>query len=332
MSERRRTTTGERIRVGVVGVGQMGQHHVRIYTEHPGVELVGVTDADHERAVEVAAEHGTRALDQAALLDRVDAVSIVVPTPAHAPVARTAIDAGVGVLIEKPLVDDLAAGRDLVERASAAGVTLQVGHVERFNPAVEALDDVLADLEVIAIDARRLGPPVDRAVTDSVAVDLMIHDIDVLLSLLDGEIEGLTAVGACDNRHVTATLQFDDGVVASLTASRVTQRKVRELVITAEDCWIVLDYIDQSVRIHRRSLPSYVQTDGSLRYRHESVVEQPTIDNGEPLKRELSAFVEAVRTGAPPAVTGEDGLRALELATRIDELAAGRLPVEVAPE
>jgi len=150
----------------------------------------------------------------------------------------------------------------------------------------------------------------------------MIHDADVLLSLVDAPVADVYAAETAGDQYVAATVEFETGVVATLTASRVTQQKVRTLSITAESCRVTVDYIDQSVRINRHSLPEYVETDGEVRYRHENVVEQPTVENGEPLKKELTAFVEAVRTGAEPVVTAADGVRALELVQRVEAVAA----------
>ena len=319
----------ERVRAGVVGVGSMGQNHVRVLRELPEANLVGVADADEELAEDVAEKYGVPALDTDTLFARVDAVVVAVPTPFHADLTERAIDAGVNVLVEKPFVADASEGRRLIERADDAGVALQVGHVERFNPGVETLQDVIGDRDLIAVDARRVGPPPDREIEDSAVLDLMIHDIDVLLSVVDSEVETVSAVGARDNRHVTATFGFADGTMASLTASRVTQQKVRELSVTADDCRINVDYTSQHVEIHRHSVPEYVETNGDVRYRQESVVEHPTVQTSEPLKRELSSFLHAARTGSTPEVTGEDGLRVLELANRVDELAAASHEQEV---
>lgn len=311
-------------RAGVYGVGRMGSHHARVYDELPSVDLVGVYDDDHDRAVEVGRRHDVPALDHDALLDEVDVCSVAVPTRFHHEIAARALDHDVHVLVEKPFVETQEQGRDLVERARERDLTLQVGHVERFNPAVLTLADVVQDLDVIAVDAARLGPPVGRDVDRSVALDLMIHDVDVLLGVVtDGEVTSLQAAGAADNRFVSATLGFDSGIVATLQASRVTQEKVRTLSITAHECKVNVDYIDQSVRIHRHSLPDYVEADPGVRYRHESIIEQPTVANGEPLRKELSSFVESVREGTTPVVTAEDGLRALDVVQRIDALAAG---------
>lgn len=310
---------------GVVGVGSMGRHHARVYHELPEVDLGGVYDVDRERAESVAADYDTTAYDLQTLLDAVDLVSIVVPTEYHADLARTAIESGTDLLVEKPIVNDVDAGRALVRFAREQDVTLQVGHVERFNPAVRALPDVLADREVIAVEARRLGPPFDgdRGVTSGVVYDLMIHDLDVVRSVLDVRAQDVDARAGAGGEYVTATVQYDDGIVGTFTASRVTQKKVRELSITTEDAVVTVDYMEQSVKINRRSLPEYVETDGDLRYRRENVVERPTVENGEPLKRELSGFVDAVRDGGEPVVSGEEGLAVLRTVERIAG-AAGR--------
>ncbi|MFO7834805.1 MAG: Gfo/Idh/MocA family oxidoreductase, partial [Halohasta sp.] len=308
--------------VGVIGVGSMGQHHARVYQELPSAELVGVADVDAEAATETASQYGTEPTSVESLLSTAAAVSIAVPTSYHYDTAMDAIESGVGVLIEKPIAEEPAQGRELLVAAEEAGVTLQVGHIERFNPAVRTLETVAGDLDVIAVDSQRLGPPAGREIADSVATDLMIHDADVLLSLVDAPVADVYAAETAGDQYVAATVEFETGVVATLTASRVTQQKVRTLSITAESCRVTVDYIDQSVRINRHSLPEYVETDGEVRYRHENVVERPTVENGEPLKKELTAFVEAVRTGSEPIVTAADGVRALELVQRVEAVAA----------
>jgi predicted dehydrogenase len=311
-----------RLRAGVIGVGSMGQHHARVYNDLPGAELLGVSDADAERAETVAARQGVAAYRRDGLLDAVDLVSIAVPTEFHYETARACIERGVHVLVEKPFVAEPEQGERLIELANERGVLIQVGHVERFNPAVAAVREVLADSEVIALDARRLGPSLDRNIADSAAFDLMIHDIDVVLSLVDGDLSTVNALGTRENRYIDAQLSFENGVVASLTASRVTQEKVRELSITAAECWITLDYLSQSVELHRHSLPEYIEQNGGVHYRHEGIVERPMVASGEPLGRELEAFVEAVRDGTQPEVSAADGLAALRVARRIDDLAA----------
>ena len=318
----------EPIRAGVVGVGSMGQNHARVYAELPGVELVGVADVDAERASEVAASHDTAALAKGELLDRAEAVSIAVPTAHHANLARECIEAGVDVLVEKPFVSEPSEGRALERLADEQGVIVQVGHVERFNPAVRAVVEILDEQEIIAVDAQRLGSPRERTIADNAVMDLMIHDVDVLLSLIDEEVTTVNALGAENNRYIDAQLRFEGGVVASLTASRVTQKKVRQLSITTRECWISVDYIDRSVEIHRHSLPEYVERKSGMHYRHEGVVERPMVDSGEPLKEELASFVDCVRERKAPLVTAADGLRALSVARKIDRLADERMEAE----
>ncbi|WP_418280292.1 Gfo/Idh/MocA family oxidoreductase [Halorubrum sp. DTA98] len=305
--------------VGVLGVGSMGRHHARVYAESADADLVGVSDVDEESAADVAAAYGTRAMSTEELLDAVEAVSVAVPSRYHLPVALEALEAGVHALVEKPLATTTADAEELVAAANAAGVVLQVGHIERFNPAVRTLSEFVDDLDLIAVDARRLGPPVDggRDVGDGVVLDLMIHDIDVIRSLVGSPVVDVSAAGSPDDQYVAATLGFENDVVGSLTASRVTQRKVRELTLTARDCQVTVDYIDRSIRIHRRTRPEFLVSDGDLRYRSEQVVERPTVDNGEPLKKELGAFLDAVRNGTDPVVSGRDGVKALALAHRV---------------
>jgi predicted dehydrogenase len=317
--------TDDTVRAGVIGVGSMGQHHARVYNELPETTLVGVSDTDLKRATEIATEHGVTPMSREELLAVADVVSIAVPTRFHADIVQECIDASVDVLVEKPFVNDHARGHELARDARAAGVTLQVGHIERFNPAIQILADIVPDLDIVSIDIDRLGPPLDRENEDNVIMDLMIHDVDILLSLVDDTIVSLSAI-ARDDRHATAQFEFEGGTVSTITASRLTQEKIRKLSITAESCRVNVDMISQTVEIHRRSLPEYIESDGDIRYRHESVVERPMIKNGEPLKAELSSFVDAVRNGTEPVVTAEDALDVLEIIERIEGLALSPVP------
>jgi predicted dehydrogenase len=320
-------STNRDVSAGVIGVGSMGRHHARVYSELADVELVGVFDVDPERAGTVAAEYRTKSMGKTELLETVDVASVAVPTHHHYEIARECIDHGVDVLVEKPFMERPERGRELVSSANNAGVTVQVGHIERFNPAVRALEDVIDDLDIIAIEAERLGPPPDRNIDDSAVLDLMIHDIDLLLWLVDDDIATVTAVGSSNERYATANVQFEGGVVGRLTASRVTQRRTRKLVITAASRVVVVDYTDQSIQIHRHSLPDYVEEDGDVSYRHESVIERPIVDNREPLKAELESFVERATSNEEPVVSGEDGLRALEVALLVEDLVRDDPPV-----
>ena len=312
----------DQVKAGVVGVGSMGRNHARVYHELPGVDLVGVADADAYQAREVARSYDTDPMDAETLYEKAEMVSIAVPTRFHYEFARQAIENEVHVLVEKPFVERPEHGRILTERAKDLGVTLQVGHIERFNPAIRALADFVGDLDVIALDAMRLGPPIDRDIEVSPVLDLMIHDIDILHSIVDADVTGVSATRSKNNPYVTATIEFENDVLGTLTASRVTQRKVRTLSVTAHEAQVSVDYIDQSVEIHRQSVPEYVEQDGDLRFRRQNIVERPTVKNGEPLKAELESFVESAVSGSEPVVTGEDGLDALRIARQITDKAA----------
>ena len=319
----------EPLQTGVIGAGKMGKHHVRVYNEIAEGELVGVADTDIARATEIAHRFETDVYTTAELLERADAVSVAVPTAAHYDIALKCIEAGTDLLLEKPFVETTEQGRDLIARADAAGVTLQVGHIERFNPVTETLRDIVPGLELISVSTDRLGPSPNRPVPDSAVMDLMIHDIDVITSLIDSPITEIDASGNTDGHHATATLEFANDVVGSLTASRVTQRKVRRLTVTARSCYVTVDYLDQSIQIHRQSSPEYVTDNGDLSYRHESIVEIPAVENVEPLKNELRSFLRAARSGEEPRVTGEDGIQSLKLSKRIHETAFGRKDTKV---
>lgn len=303
----------------------MGANHARIYHELPSVELVAVFDENCDLASEMAERFATTVLQPEEMWDVVDAVSIAVPTTYHYDYVDRALRSSVHVLVEKPFVEDPDQGWELVERAERNGLVLQVGHVERFNPAVQALANVLEDHEIIAVDANRLGPPIkaSRNIDDDVIIDLMIHDIDIVLSLIERRVTSIQALGTADDKYITTLLGFEGGVVCSLTASRVTQKKVRTLKITTNDCQIEVDYIDRSLQIHRRSSPEYITDHGDVRYRNESIVERPMVSNGEPLKKEIESFIEATRNGRDPLVTGRDALRALKLARRISSRVPG---------
>ncbi|RQH00355.1 Gfo/Idh/MocA family protein [Natrarchaeobius oligotrophus] len=325
MSTERSPFGSRPVRAGVIGVGAMGENHARVYSELRDVDLVGVADRQTELAERVADEYGTTRLSMDELLERCDAVTVAVPTHAHYEVVTSCLAAGVHVLVEKPIAETIEEGRTMAKRADDAGLVLQVGHIERFNPAVRTVHELIDDLDVISLEAERLGPPTDRSALGNVVFDLMVHDVDIVGSVLEEEPAPITAMGADDGRYATATMGYGD-VVATLTASRVTQKKVRKLTVTARECLLEVDYLEQSVLIHRDSYPEYLVDDGQRRYRHESVVERPRVDNGEPLRHELESFVEAVRTGSTPEVTAEDGIDALETVQRIDAIVSDEAP------
>lgn len=304
--------------VGIIGVGSMGKHHARVYNNLPTANFVGVHDVNREQANWIADKYGVSIMELDQLLESVDAVSIVVPTAHHYDLAVECMEAGIAILIEKPIVSELDLGQQLLTQANQSDSVVQVGHVERFNPAFVALQEFFAELSVIDITLKRLGPPPKRHIQDSAVIDLMIHDIDIVLTLLGEMPTSVQSAGVYGNKHASALLEFDSGVMALLTASRLTQRTERSLEITAENCLIELDYIDQSIDIHRSSLPEYLENAGRSLFREMSIIERPQIYGAEPLFIELESFLEVVTRNETPKVTIDDGLNALKIAQKID--------------
>jgi predicted dehydrogenase len=302
------------LRVAVIGVGHLGRHHARILAALPDVELVAVVDTNAARAEEVAGRVGTQALIDAALLrGRVDAVTIAVPTEQHHDITMPLLSDGVPVLVEKPMARTLAEADAMIEAAASAGVTLAVGHTERFNPAVQAAAGLLVDPRFIEV--HRLGTFPERSLDIDVVFDLMIHDLDVVLSLVAGEVDSIEAVGVpvLTGRVdiANARLRFSNGCIANLTASRISRDRVRKIRFFQPAAYLSIDYAAQKLEMWR-----LLQTTGAM----------PSIQGGEvavveeePLKRELEDFVSAVANRRAPLVTGAQGRRALALAQRITE-------------
>lgn len=316
-----------RIRAGVVGAGHMGQYHILALAELPWeVELVGVADADPARARRVAEIYGIQVFpDHRALAAHVDVATVAVPTARHFEVSRDLLDAGVHVLVEKPLTPTLEEAKELFRVARARNRVLHVGHVERFNGAVQELRKIVE--RPILIESRRLGPFVPRVQTDSVVMDLMIHDIDIVLGLVDGEPRKLSAVGACVQSAApdVASVQivFDTGAMATITASRATEEKIRTLAITQPDAYIVLDYLDQDIQIHRRAAQEYSVNREAIRYRQASFVEHLFVHKDNPLKleiRHLLAAARAAQTTGRAELPEADDLRSLGVALEIERM------------
>lgn len=309
---------GHPIRVGVVGVGYVGQHHARIYSEMAGVELVGVVDIDETRLQELGARYRIQLCrDYRELLGRVDAVSVAVPTLLHYSIAREFLERGVDVLVEKPIAQYLAQADELVGVAKADDRIFQVGHIERFNGAVKALEAVVRSPGFI--ECHRLGPFAHRNTDVDVILDLMIHDIDIVLNLIKSPVVAVTAVGVpviSDQVDIAnARLQFESGCVANLTASRVSVERVRRVRIFQRDTFISLDYSQQEIAVYHR-IPA---ADPAAETPPTIVKEEIPIDKAEPLRVELESFIECVQTRRRPLVSGEDGRDALKVASQIME-------------
>ncbi|HET9480265.1 MAG TPA: Gfo/Idh/MocA family oxidoreductase [Candidatus Polarisedimenticolia bacterium] len=306
---------GRELRVAVVGVGHLGQHHARILSQLPGCRLVAVADRDAPRAREVAARHGVEALaDAASLPGRVDAVTIAVPTEAHVEAAGPFLEAGAAVLVEKPIAASLAQADVVIEAARRAGALLGVGHTERFNPAVQALAARARTPRFI--ESHRLGSFAPRSLDIDVVLDLMIHDIDIVLDLVRAPVRSVEAVGvnALTPRVdiANARLVFENGCVANLTASRISASRTRKIRFFQNDSYLSCDCAERSLEHYRleRADPDA---------RPAIIREQVEIPPDEPLRRELDAFMQAVRGAAAFAVPGEAGRAALAVALSVAE-------------
>jgi predicted dehydrogenase len=310
-----------KLRLAVIGVGHLGQHHARLLSGMDGVELVGVVDPKPGRAEEIAAKYGTAAFtDVSGITGRVDAVSIAAPTTRHVELALPFVEAGVPVLVEKPMASSLAEADGLLAAAERRGTILAVGHTERFNPAVAAALPLVSEPRFIEI--HRLGTFPERSLDIDVIFDLMIHDLDLLLAVVRSEVVSIEAVGVnvltprADIAN--ARLRFASGCIANVTASRISRDRVRKARFFQKSSYVSIDYAAQEVDVYRLA-----PHDG-----------RPVIHGGrlevageEPLKRELEDFVDAVRSKRPPGVTGRDGRDALALATRVADAMTESLTV-----
>lgn len=303
----------EKLRVAVIGVGYLGRFHALIYSRMPEVSLVGVVDADAERAREVAAEAGCAAFGSAAeLLDQVDAVSVVVPTTAHLQAAAPFLRRGIAVLLEKPIAATLDEGVEIVRLATDHGAMLQIGHVERFNAGVMALAERITSPRYI--EAQRMGGFVERATDVDVVSDLMIHDIDIILSLIGSELTAISAVGASVlTPHVdiaNARLEFSNGAVANVVASRVSDKQTRRIRVFQPGKYLSLNFIDQTIDMAgTREVPGEP--------RPQIVRERIEVEPIKPLDLELAEFARCVREADQPLVHGRIGLKALEVALEV---------------
>lgn len=303
----------DNLRVAVVGVGYLGRFHALIYSRMPSVELVGVVDTDAARAQAVAREAGCPVCpDAASLLGKVDAVSVVVPTTVHRAVAEPFLSRGVHMLLEKPIAATLEEGAHLVGLAERAGAILQIGHLERFNAGVMALARQIDRPRFM--EAQRMGGFVERATDVDVVTDLMIHDIDIVLSLMDAELQRVSAVGSpVLTNHVdiaNARLEFANGAAANVVASRVSEKKTRRIRVFQAQKYISLDFIEQTMDVaYPRRVPG--------KDRPEILRERIRVEPVKPLDRELEEFVDCVRTGRRPLVHGRVGLDALDVAIQV---------------
>ncbi len=295
------------LRVGVVGVGHIGKNHARLYAETDTAEFAAIYDTDAETAARVAQPYQVRAaasLEEFAEL--IDAASVATPTNSHFSVAHPLLEKGKHLLIEKPIADDTAQASQLAELAAQRRLVLQVGHVERFNPVLGALEARLSRPRFI--EAHRLSPFPNRSTDIGVVLDLMIHDLEIILHLVRSPVQTIDAVGVpvLSRREdiANARLRFENGCVANITSSRISPERMRKIRVFQEDAYLSLDYQNQTGEIHRRSGGGIVR-------------EEVEIEREEPLKRQILSFIECARTGVQPRVSGFEATAALELAVEI---------------
>lgn len=326
MTQTRKPDAAHSLRIGVVGVGVMGSNHARVFAGLPGVELVGVADPDRKQAEFVAHTLGCTAVaDVEELLDLgIDAVTIAAPTHLHHPIALTCIARGVHVLVEKPIASTVEQGQDIIAAARQAGVTLMVGHVERFNPAVEAIKEAIRNEDILSIAITRVGPFPPRMSNVGVVIDLAVHDIDLIRWFTDSDIIEVQPQlsNAVAEREDIALLQFRtaSGVLAHINTNWLTPFKARSVTVATRGKYVTGDLLTRQV-----TECFGFQPDGSYSMRHLSV------GHAEPLRAELIAFLRAVRSGGTPAVTGEEGVASLEIATRCLDPRSAVAPEDAVP-
>jgi len=301
----------DKIRVGIIGVGYLGMQHARILSYLEEAELKGVADIDFKKAMQIGNRHGVKYFEKFGdMLDEIDAGIVATPTSEHFSVAERLLKEGKSVLVEKPITQTVEQAEKLVEMSRNNGLVLQVGHLERFNPAVEAIESLISEPKFIEV--QRLGSFSARSLDIDVVLDLMIHDLDIILAILKDDVKRIKSSGIhvlSDKIDIAnARLEFNSGCVATLTASRVHQGKVRKLRIFEPTSYYSVDYIDQEVKVF--------PLNGS-----QTDIKVPKIKKEEPLKKELQSFFRSIKDGKKRKVDGEEGLKALRLAYSVLEQA-----------
>jgi predicted dehydrogenase len=309
-----------KIRAGVIGVGRMGQYHVGVLSELPEVELAGVVDIDPRQREAIQDTYQTSSYaDVEEIFGKIDVAVVAVPTTLHYPITKKLLGNGIHVLLEKPCANNLDHARELFQLAQDKGLTLHIGHVERFNGAVQELHKIVET--PLFVECKRMGPFAERIRDDGVVLDIMIHDIDIVLNLIQSKVVTAHVLGASvfsdKDDLVSAQLEFENGCIANIIASRASQNKVRTLSVTQKDSFVVLDYTDQEIYVHRKSSSEHQMSKGSLRYKQESLVERIFVHKENPLKLELQHFIDCVKNGSPRNVAVNNELYSLEIALDI---------------
>jgi predicted dehydrogenase len=310
------------VRVGVVGVGKMGEYHMGVLSDMADVSDIVVADVNEDRAKAIGEQFNVPWFtNHNDIKDKVDVVTIAVPTSQHHPVAKDFLTDGIHVLLEKPCSNDLEKARELFKIAEDNNLVLHIGHIERFNGAVQELHKIVDD--PIFLESKRMGPYNNRIIDDGVVLDMMIHDIDIILNLVNSKVAKLNVMGLSVfskiDDLVDVQLEFENKCIANILASRASQSKVRTLAITQKDSYVMLDYTDQEIYVHRQSTSEHLVRKDSLRYKQESLVERIFVHKDNPLKLELQHFIDCVQNGASRKVAVDRELYSLEIALGIVE-------------
>jgi predicted dehydrogenase len=324
-----------KLKIAVIGVGHLGKEHARIYSDMPDVSLAGIVDINKERGEEAAQRYSAKYYSSYKdILGKVDAVSVVVPTKSHYEIAKELLKNGIPVLVEKPMTGTVSEAEELIRLSKSNNTVLQPGYVERFNPAIQAIQKL--DVSLKFIECHRLSPFTFRSADISVVFDLMIHDIDIILYLSKSKVKKIDAVGVnviSDKEDIAnARIQFENGCVANITASRVSFEPMRKIRLFSEDSYISLDYQKQEAMIYKKSPEltlksinvedkdvSTIKDLKSFVFGDLLKIERIKMDNQEPLKKEIESFVNCIKNGENPVVSGEEGLTAIKTASIIKD-------------
>lgn len=311
------------VKMGLIGLGRMGQYHLNLYDEITEVELKAICDVDKDVVDRLAQKNNVKGTcNYSELLEDVDAVTIAAPTKYHYKIAKECLEAGKHVLVEKPITTDLSQAEELFAIAEKNNVILNIGHVERFNGAVQELKNIVDNPHLI--ESRRVGPFVERMKNDSIVLDLMIHDIDIILNMVNQDVVDVKATGSAVYSDLpdfaSVELVFENNAVANIIVSRITQKKDRTMSISQEDAFINLDYTSQDINIYRKGQSQHIFGNKELKYKNEYILERLFVYKDNPLKLEIKHFIDCVRGCNERMVSVKHELMSLKIALKVDEL------------
>ena len=325
----------DQLRIGVIGTGRMGQNHCRVYSNLRKVKLVGVSEINSELGKTISRKYEAAYFrDVDSLLENVDAVSICTPTPSHFDLVMQCLERNIHILVEKPFTETLDQAEKIIKAIEyKKHLVTQVGHIEQFNPTYMELKKVLDGLTLLSMNYRRLSPFMGSNVDVDVILDLMIHDIGLVVDMFGSEPNSVNSYGLSAFSdtidHGMAVLQYDNDVLISLNASRVTEQKIRTIEVTTKEAFIDADLLSKNISVHRRTFGDYInQNQSGVKYRQESVIEKILVPAVEPLFLELQDFVNCVLEGTKPQVTAQDGYDALRFVIQIRDQILSKMAIK----